>query len=103
MLIATNSKCNWVRRPIKMPEDNRDRRLDHLQGIIQRLATNSFAIRGWAVTLASAFLGFSIKDARAAIAFVGVAPIVVFWIIDAYYLWDRLWPHVHPRRARREA
>jgi hypothetical protein len=62
------------------------KRLDHLHAIIQRLATNSFTVKGWAVTVASGFLGFSVKDAKPAIAFVGLVPIIIFWIIDAYYL-----------------
>jgi hypothetical protein len=63
-----------------------DKRLDHLHAIIERLASNSFVIKGWAITIASGFLGFSIKDAKPAIAFVGLIPCLIFWIMDAYYL-----------------
>src|SRR5438034_5904171 len=69
-----------------MVEQVQDKRLDHLHAIVQRLATNSFTIKGWAVTVASAFLGFSIKDAKPSVALVGMIPIAIFWIIDAYYL-----------------
>jgi hypothetical protein len=62
------------------------RRLDHLHAIIQRLASNSFTIKGWAIAVVSAFLGFGIKDAKPAVAFVGLVPVVIFWLIDASYL-----------------
>jgi hypothetical protein len=65
---------------------NKDKALDHLQAIVQRLAGNSFSIKGWAVTVASGFLGFSVKDAKPAVAFIGTVPIVIFWCMDAYYL-----------------
>jgi hypothetical protein len=69
-----------------MAAEEQAKRLDHLHAIIQRLATNSFTVKGWAVAVASAFLGFSVKDAKPAIAFVGLIPIVIFWLVDAYYL-----------------
>ena len=62
------------------------KRLDHLHDIVQRLAGNSFTVKGWAVTVASGFLGFAAKDANPKIAFVGLIPITIFWVIDAYYL-----------------
>lgn len=39
-----------------------------IQGVINRMARNSFALKGWAVTL------------------VAYIPILVFWGLDAYYL-----------------
>jgi len=63
------------------------KRLDHLQGIIQRLAGNSFLIKGWAVTLVSAVLGFALKDATTSpLAYLAIVPILLFWGLDAYYL-----------------
>jgi hypothetical protein len=61
--------------------------LDHLQSIIERLAGNSFVIKGWAVTLSSALLGFSVEDSDSAvIAYLAILPTVVFYLLDAYYL-----------------
>jgi hypothetical protein len=69
-----------------MTDGTRDKQLDHLHAIIERLAGNSFMIKGWAITVASGFLGFSIRDAKPAIALIGLLPTVMFWIVDAYYL-----------------
>jgi hypothetical protein len=72
-----------------MPDlnDQHLKRLDHLQGIIQRLAGNSFLFKGWAVTLVSAVLGFALKDANSLpLAYLALVPILLFWGLDAYYL-----------------
>jgi hypothetical protein len=68
--------------------DHHLKRLDHLQAIIQRLAGNSFLIKGWAVTLVSAILGFALKDpaTTAPLAWFAIVPTLVFWGLDDYYL-----------------
>jgi hypothetical protein len=68
--------------------DHHLERLDHLQGIVQRLAGNSFLIKGWTVTLVSAILGFALKDggATAQLAYLALVPILLFWGLDGYYL-----------------
>jgi hypothetical protein len=67
--------------------DHQLKRLDHLQAIIQRLAGNSFLIKGWALTLVSAILGFAVKDSTSArLAWLALLPALVFWGLDGYYL-----------------
>jgi hypothetical protein len=68
--------------------DQHLKRLDHLQAIVQRLAGNSFLIKGWTITLVSAILGFALKDpaTTASLAWFGVLPTLVFWGLDGYYL-----------------
>lgn len=68
--------------------DHQLKRLDHLQSIIQRLAGNSFLIKGWAITLTSAILGFALKDpaSTGSLAFLAILPTLAFWELDAYYL-----------------
>lgn len=63
--------------------------VDHLtfiQGVITRLAGNSFLIKGWAVTLVSALSAFAAKDADRDIAWIGIGAAVVFAGLDAMYL-----------------
>jgi len=57
-----------------------------IQGVITRLAGNSFLIKGWAVTLVSALSAFAAKDADRDIAWVGVGAAVIFAGLDAMYL-----------------
>ena len=78
------------------------RKLKHLelvQGVINRLSTNSFLLKGWSVFLISALLALSTADNRAAFGFIAYIPAVVFWSLDGYFLWQeklyrKLYDHV---------
>lgn len=60
--------------------------LEFLQAVITRLAGNSFLIKGWSVTLTTAIIGFAVKEGGPGFALVGLAPVTVFALLDAYYL-----------------
>lgn len=60
--------------------------LEMIQGIINRMASNSFALKGWAVTLVAGIFALSSKDADKMYFLVAYIPIIVFWCLDAYYL-----------------
>ena len=61
-------------------------RLQMIQAIITRLAGNSGALKGFAVTVVTALLGVSINTHQASYAWLGTYPIVVLGLLDAYYL-----------------
>ena len=60
--------------------------LEFIQGVIGRLASDSFLMKGWALTVSGAFFGFSAKDVDWRVALVGLMPLVVFWGLDGYFL-----------------
>src|SRR5258708_28101793 len=60
--------------------------LEFIQAIITRLATNSFLVRGWGLTISGALFGFAASHLSWTIATVGLLPIIVFWYLDAYFL-----------------
>jgi hypothetical protein len=60
--------------------------LEFIQAIITRLATNSFLVKGWALTISGALFGFAASHLSWPIATVGLLPIIVFWYLDAYFL-----------------
>ncbi|QSQ17925.1 hypothetical protein [Myxococcus landrumensis] len=62
------------------------KRAEILQGIITRMAQNSFTIKGWAVTIIAALLAFANKDTERHFALLAIYPSVVFWGLDAYYV-----------------
>ena len=62
------------------------RYLEMIQGVISRMASNSFALKGWAVTLVSGIFALASKDANEAYFLVAYIPIIIFWGLDAYYL-----------------
>ncbi len=67
-----------------------DAKLKHLeliQGVVNRLADNSFRIKRWAVLLVSALLVLSLQESRLA-AHLAILPILLFWGLDSYFLWQ---------------
>ena len=60
--------------------------LELLQGIISRMAGNSFLIRGWSVTLVSALFALAANGSDRSFVVVSYFPCVIFWLLDAYYL-----------------
>lgn len=55
----------------------------NIQDIIKRMASNSFNIKTWTVTLVVATLLFKGSQNMIFIAFI---PLICFWYLDAYYL-----------------
>lgn len=66
--------------------ENKIKHLEMIQNIINRMATNSFALKGWAVTLVAGVFALSSKDADKMYFLIAYVPIIVFWGLDAYYL-----------------
>ena len=62
--------------------------LELIQGVINRLATNSFRIKGWAVVLVSALLVLLARKESIGFVYVGFVPVLVFWGLDGYFLWQ---------------
>jgi len=72
--------------------------LELIQGVINRLATDSFRMKGWAVILVSALLALLVREGRADLAAVGFIPALVFWGLDGYFLrQERLFRDLYDR------
>src|SRR4051812_44180277 len=67
-------------------EPNRLKHLELIQGAVTRLASNSFLIKGWAITVAGAFFGFALTSHSTQLAIAAVVPTVAFWSLDTYFL-----------------
>ena len=68
-----------------------ERKIQHLQliqGIVNRLAQNSFLIKGWTVTLVSALFALAAPGASIGFVYLAYIPAVVFWGLDGYFLWQ---------------
>jgi hypothetical protein len=65
---------------------DRSKHLDLVQGVISRMAGNSFVLRGWAVTLVAGLLAVSAKETQIRFAVIALLPAVAFWGLDAFYL-----------------
>jgi hypothetical protein len=66
----------------------REKHLELIQGVINRMASNSFHLKGWSVVLVSAL--FALAGANAKVYFVCMAflPAIAFWVLDGYFLWQ---------------
>jgi hypothetical protein len=59
--------------------------IEIIQDIIKRMASNSFMIKGWTLTLVVVTLLLKGNKHQVLIAFI---PLLVFWFLDAYFLWQ---------------
>lgn len=76
--------------------------LELIQAIVTRLAQNSFLIKAWTLTIAAAAYGFSVNRFNWRIAAIGAAAILLFWVLDSYFLrQERLFRYLynHARRG----
>lgn len=60
--------------------------LDMIQSVINRMAQNSFTLKGWALTLIAGTFALSAKEANHGFLLVALFPAVAFWGLDTYYL-----------------
>lgn len=63
-----------------------EKHLEFIQAVITRMANNSFAIKGWSITLVSAILVVTYQLSDWRYAFLALLPTLVFWGLDGYYL-----------------
>jgi hypothetical protein len=88
---------------LQVERGNIDAKLKHLefiQAAISRMATNSFLFKGWAITIATALSAFAAVDRRAALLAIALITTVMFWGLDAYYLWlERGFVQLHKQVA----
>jgi hypothetical protein len=67
--------------------DPKLKHLEFIQAVITRMATNSFLFKGWAITLAAALAGFAAADSKRGLLIIALVSTLMFWALDAYYLW----------------
>ncbi|MCX7085843.1 MAG: hypothetical protein NTY69_09940 [Methylococcales bacterium] len=60
--------------------------LEMIQYVINRLAGNSFLLKGWSVTLTSALFALAAKDSNPFFIYLAYFPCVSFWFLDGYFL-----------------
>lgn len=60
--------------------------LDLIQDCIKRMASNSFLLKGWTVSLFAILLGLS-KDSSLLVSTLLVVVVCVFWYLDAFFLY----------------
>ncbi len=66
--------------------DEKIKHLEFIQNVITRMNTNSFQIKSWAVTIASALLAIYASTKNHYFILVALFPTMIFWFLDTYYL-----------------
>ncbi len=66
--------------------ENKHKHLEFIQTVINRMSGNSFLLKGWAVTLVAALFVLSAKDTNHSYVLISYFPVVIFWILDGYFL-----------------
>lgn len=60
--------------------------LEFIQGVINRLSTNSFLLKGWSVILVSALFALSASNSNITFIILAFIPASVLWGLDGYFL-----------------
>jgi hypothetical protein len=94
--MAENTGIGWEAARIK--------HLELVQAVVSRMAANSFWLKGWSVTLVAAIVALAAKDADPRFALLAVVPVLIFWLLDAYFLrqermYRKLYDHVRLHRS----
>jgi hypothetical protein len=77
--------------------------LEMIQAVVARLGSNAFLIKGWAITVTGAFVGFAVDRNQWELAAASVVPTLLFWMLDASFLRnERLFRDLFARVTRDE-
>lgn len=66
--------------------ENKIKFLEMIQNIVTRMASNSFMLKGWAITLVTGIFVLSDKKVNRWGLIILYVPIILFWLLDSYYL-----------------
>jgi hypothetical protein len=81
-----------------MPSPTLDKHLPLVQGVINRLAGNSFSLKGWSVTLVSALLALAGNSGVPWAVPIALLPALTFWGLDGFFLaQERLYRDLYAR------
>ena len=82
-----NDNLRMSPTPAPAPTDRKTKHLEFIQGVINRLASDSFRMKGWSVVLVSALLVLLAREGRTEFV-VALVPVLAFWGLDGYFLWQ---------------
>ena len=65
---------------------SREKHLELIHGVINRMAASSFHLKGWSVVLVSALFVLAGRDAKVYFVYLAYLPAIAFWVLDGYFL-----------------
>lgn len=66
--------------------DDKRKHLELIQGVVNRMASNSFLFKGWSITIIAGISAFATKESNTTLMLVPIVSTLLFWSVDAYYL-----------------
>jgi hypothetical protein len=69
-----------------MTEEAHLKHLEMIQNVITRMAQNSFALKGWTVTLVAALFALADMERKPLYLVATLLAVLVFWVLDAFFL-----------------
>lgn len=66
--------------------DEKIAHLGFIQGVINRMAANSFLVKGWTIALVAALLAIAADKITFSYLLIVLVPALLFWGLDTYYL-----------------
>ncbi|RKD71388.1 hypothetical protein ATL39_2785 [Sinobaca qinghaiensis] len=68
-------------------KEQKIRNLEMIQTVILRMSSNCFALKGWTVALVAGVLAlYGSNDITHQSIIIIFVPIIIFWMLDSYYL-----------------
>jgi cytochrome b subunit of formate dehydrogenase len=67
-------------------DEAKKQHLEFIQNVITRMNTNSFQIKGMAITIVTALLAIYASTTNEVFVFISIIPTLLFWFLDSYYL-----------------
>lgn len=62
--------------------DNKQKHLEFIQDLIERMAGHSFLLKRWSATLVTALLALGTKEKDIDTLLISFIPVSIFWILD---------------------
>ena len=66
--------------------DDKRKHLEFIQGVINRLSSNTFLFKEWSITIIVAVFTAMVTTQNYDLVWLNLGAILIFWFIDAYYL-----------------
>ena len=78
--------------------------LEFIQGVVNRLGSNAFLLKGWSMTVlvAGSLLMARLRPDQPLLALTLLVPVLGFWLLDAYFLWQERLFRAEYDRVRRQ-
>ena len=80
--------------------ESKFKHLELIQGVINRVASDSFRMKGWTVVLVAALFVLLSRQDAFDVGYIALLPIGAFWGLDGYFLWQERLFRAHYENVR---